>query len=73
MALEHPSALPGISPRKEGDQISPRLSPIFNAAELGKRPRLPISPLAEEMSDRTEGDVTELGLAWRPSQFHRLK
>ncbi|PBB88904.1 lytic murein transglycosylase [Mesorhizobium sp. WSM3876] len=59
-AFRHTPLCPaGHLPRKGGDQMSPRLSRIFNAAELGERPRLPISPLAGEMSGRTEGGVKE--------------
>ncbi|RVD60444.1 lytic murein transglycosylase [Mesorhizobium sp. M2D.F.Ca.ET.185.01.1.1] len=51
----------GHLPRKGGDQLSSRPSLISNAAELGEAPKLPISPLAGEMSGRTEGG------AWAPS------
>ncbi|AZO20830.1 lytic murein transglycosylase [Mesorhizobium sp. M1E.F.Ca.ET.045.02.1.1] len=45
----------GHLPRKGGDRMSPSLSPIANAAGRAPSPRLPISPLAGEMSGRTEG------------------
>ncbi|RUU58953.1 lytic murein transglycosylase [Mesorhizobium sp. M2C.T.Ca.TU.009.01.2.1] len=51
----------GHLPRKGGDRMSSRLSPISNGAGLGGAPKLPISPLAGEMSGRTEGG------AWAPS------
>ncbi|TPJ35450.1 lytic murein transglycosylase [Mesorhizobium sp. B2-8-3] len=50
----------GHLPRKGGDQLCFSLSPFFSAAELAARPKLPISPLAGEMSGRTEGG------AWAP-------
>ncbi|TPI39388.1 lytic murein transglycosylase [Mesorhizobium sp. B3-1-9] len=45
-------------PRKGGDQLCFSLSPFFSAAELAARPKLPISPLAGEMSGRTEGGAS---------------
>ncbi|RWA64707.1 MAG: lytic murein transglycosylase [Mesorhizobium sp.] len=45
----------GHLPRKGADRISLRLSPISRVAERVPRPKLPISPLAGEMSGRTEG------------------
>ncbi|ESZ39303.1 nitrate reductase [Mesorhizobium sp. L2C066B000] len=47
----------GHLPRKGGDQPSPRPSPITNDAEDMPASKLPISPLAGEMSGRTEGGV----------------
>ncbi|TPM35299.1 hypothetical protein FJ958_05110 [Mesorhizobium sp. B2-3-5] len=49
----------GHLPRKGGDRLSSLLSPIANAAERTLPSKLPISPLAGEMSGRTEGGVTE--------------
>ncbi|TIT19853.1 MAG: lytic murein transglycosylase [Mesorhizobium sp.] len=49
----------GHLPRKGGDRISHRLSPIFSVAERAARSKLPISPLAGEMAGRPEGGVTE--------------
>ncbi|RUU57957.1 hypothetical protein EOD04_29500 [Mesorhizobium sp. M2C.T.Ca.TU.009.01.2.1] len=48
----------GHLPRKGGDQMSRRLSPISNGAENATAPKLPISPLAGEMSGRTEGGAS---------------
>ncbi|RRH88923.1 hypothetical protein EH240_34590 [Mesorhizobium tamadayense] len=45
--------------RKGGDRLSSRLSQIFNAAGDGAAFKQPISPLAGEMSGRTEGGVKE--------------
>ncbi|TPN46033.1 lytic murein transglycosylase [Mesorhizobium sp. B1-1-7] len=45
----------GHLPRKGGDWLSIPLSPIFNAARRKRTSILPISPLAGEMSGRTEG------------------
>ncbi|TIP27682.1 MAG: lytic murein transglycosylase [Mesorhizobium sp.] len=50
----------GHLPRKGGDQMSLPLSPIANGAGCATRSKLPISPLAGEMSGRTEGG------AWAP-------
>ncbi|RWA74391.1 MAG: lytic murein transglycosylase [Mesorhizobium sp.] len=50
----------GHLPRKGGDRTPFPLSPIFNLAELAAGPKLPISPLAGEMSGRTERG------AWAP-------
>ena len=49
----------GHIPRKGGDQLTAVLSPITNIAGWAVRSKLPMSPLAGEMSGRTEGDVTE--------------
>ncbi|RWP06876.1 MAG: hypothetical protein E5Y79_26950 [Mesorhizobium sp.] len=51
----------GHLPRKGGDQMSLPLSPIANVAGCVGRLTLPISPLAGEMSGRTEGG------AWAPN------
>ncbi|TIV50518.1 MAG: hypothetical protein E5V88_20195, partial [Mesorhizobium sp.] len=45
----------GHLPRKGGDWTSSPLSPITNVAGLSGAQKLPISPLAGEMSGRTEG------------------
>src|SRR5690349_17050951 len=45
----------GHLPRKGGDQPAARLSPNANIAGRALRSTLPISPLAGEMSGRTEG------------------
>ncbi|TPK13421.1 hypothetical protein FJ543_16660 [Mesorhizobium sp. B2-5-7] len=47
----------GHLPRKGGDQMSLLLSPVAIVARWTARPTLPISPLAGEMSGRTEGGV----------------
>ncbi|MEO5756940.1 MAG: nitrate reductase [Mesorhizobium sp.] len=47
----------GHLPRKGGDQLAPRLSPISSAVEWAVSPTLPISPLAGEMAGRPEGGV----------------
>ncbi|TIN30405.1 MAG: hypothetical protein E5Y31_07615 [Mesorhizobium sp.] len=49
----------GHLPRKEGDRPSSRLSPITNFARGVRPTKLPISPLAGEMSGRTEGGAVE--------------
>ena len=49
----------GHLPRKGGDRPSSTASPILNVAERAAAPKLPISPLAGEMSGRTEGGATE--------------
>ncbi|TIN17797.1 MAG: hypothetical protein E5Y31_28670 [Mesorhizobium sp.] len=49
----------GHLPRKGGDWMSSPLSPIADVAENAPQAKLPISPLAGEMSGRTEGGVTE--------------
>jgi len=51
----------GHLPRKGGDQLTAMLSPIAGVAGWATRPKLPISPLAGEMSGRTEGGVKERG------------
>ncbi|TIO48696.1 MAG: lytic murein transglycosylase, partial [Mesorhizobium sp.] len=45
----------GHLPRKGGDRTAPLVSPIANAEEKAPKAKLPISPLAGEMSGRTEG------------------
>ncbi|RUW91573.1 hypothetical protein EOA19_15575 [Mesorhizobium sp. M7A.F.Ca.US.010.02.1.1] len=52
----------GHLPRKEGDWLSSRLSLIANVARRALRVKLSISPLAGEMSGRTEGGVKDLGV-----------
>ncbi|RUT96224.1 hypothetical protein EOD23_30975 [Mesorhizobium sp. USDA-HM6] len=48
----------GHLPRKGGDQMSLRLSPIPDAARGAPALTQPISPLAGEMSGRTEGGAS---------------
>ncbi|TPL07229.1 lytic murein transglycosylase [Mesorhizobium sp. B2-3-6] len=45
----------GHLPRKGGDQMSPRLSPITDVKEKALFAKQPISPLAGEMAGRPEG------------------
>jgi len=52
-----PSVLPDISPARGEIDLSPPLSPIASAAGIAPSTELPISPLAGEMSGRTEGGV----------------
>ncbi|TPL72655.1 hypothetical protein FJ956_11440 [Mesorhizobium sp. B2-4-3] len=54
----------GHLPRKGGDQTSPRLSPIANVAKGAPALTQPISPLAGEMSGRTEGGAARQ--RWTP-------
>ncbi|MER8442405.1 ABC transporter ATP-binding protein [Mesorhizobium sp. M1066] len=54
-----PSVLPDISPARGEIALSPLPSPITNVAEGERSAKLLISPLAGEMSGRTEGGVTE--------------
>ncbi|PBC10681.1 hypothetical protein CK230_07400 [Mesorhizobium sp. WSM3859] len=42
----------------QGDRMSRRLSPIANVEERAAAPKQPISPLAGEMSGRTEGGAS---------------
>jgi assimilatory nitrate reductase catalytic subunit len=49
----------GHLPRKGGDQMSRTLSPIINVAGSAPPMERLISPLAGEMSGRTEGGVKE--------------
>ncbi|RUW91413.1 lytic murein transglycosylase [Mesorhizobium sp. M8A.F.Ca.ET.023.01.1.1] len=53
--LRAPLCPAGHLPHEGGDRMSSRLSPISNVAGLSEAPRLLISPLVGEMSDRTEG------------------
>jgi hypothetical protein len=46
---------PLLTPRKGGDHAVASLSPTANVAGNAPPPTLPISPLAGEMSGRTEG------------------
>ncbi|RWB51800.1 MAG: hypothetical protein EOQ47_28575 [Mesorhizobium sp.] len=48
----------GHLPRKGGDWLSSMLSPIADVAGRAPSAKLSISPLAGEMSGRTEGGVT---------------
>ncbi|PBB21161.1 cobaltochelatase subunit CobN [Mesorhizobium sp. WSM4313] len=52
-----PSVLPDISPARGEIDLSPPLSPIVGVARMAPSAELPISPLAGEMSGRTEGGV----------------
>ncbi|TGQ70911.1 MAG: ABC transporter ATP-binding protein [Mesorhizobium sp.] len=54
-----PSVLPDISPARGEIMLSSPLSPITDIAKEERSAKLPISPLAGEMSGRTEGGVTE--------------
>ncbi|RWL38392.1 MAG: hypothetical protein EOR60_32350, partial [Mesorhizobium sp.] len=54
MALEHPPLACRPSPPQGGRSSARPLSPIANVARLARRSKLPISPLAGEMSGRTE-------------------
>ncbi|AZO12892.1 hypothetical protein EN817_28345 [Mesorhizobium sp. M3A.F.Ca.ET.174.01.1.1] len=58
-----PSGLPAISPRKEGDWMSPSPSPIADAARRAPSAELLISPLAGEMAGRPEGGGRERDLS----------
>ncbi len=59
-----PSVLPDISPSKGEIELAARLSPIVGVAGNAPRAKLPISPLEEEMSGRTEGgEASRLGFA----------
>jgi assimilatory nitrate reductase catalytic subunit len=49
----------GHLPRKGGDQPTASLSPITDVAGWAARLKLPISPLAGEMSGRTEEGATD--------------
>ncbi|RVD56161.1 lytic murein transglycosylase [Mesorhizobium sp. M2D.F.Ca.ET.185.01.1.1] len=55
MARGTPLCPAGHLPRKGGDQLSHRPSPITSVAEEAPRTELPISPLAGEMVGRPEG------------------
>ncbi|PSJ63477.1 hypothetical protein C7I84_07050 [Mesorhizobium ephedrae] len=54
-----PSVLPDISPARGEITPAARLSPIPGAAGEAESVKLPISPLAGEMSGRTEGGAKE--------------
>jgi len=64
LLIASPAILPtplwpaGHLPRKGGDRMSRRLSPIANVAGYAARPKLPISPFAGEMAGRPEGGVS---------------
>ncbi|RWM25366.1 MAG: hypothetical protein E5X74_30045 [Mesorhizobium sp.] len=49
----------GHLPRKGGDQTAAMPSPIASVTGWAPRSKLPISPLAGEMSGRTEGGVKQ--------------
>ena len=51
----------GHLPCKGGDRLSSPISPVSNVAELREPTKLLISPLAGEMSGRTEGGAKERG------------
>ncbi|PSJ58467.1 hypothetical protein C7I84_15545 [Mesorhizobium ephedrae] len=53
-----PSVLPDISPARGEIALTARISPIANVARRAASMKLPISPLAGEMSGRTEGGAT---------------
>ncbi len=53
----------GHLPLKGGDQPATPSSPISQGAGKAAGPELPISPLEEEMSGRTEGGASEFGLS----------
>ncbi|PSJ57545.1 lytic murein transglycosylase [Mesorhizobium ephedrae] len=61
MLFRTPLCPAGHLPRKGGDRLAALLSPIADAAECGRRAKLPISPLAGEMSGRTEGGAQDPG------------
>ncbi|RWG57781.1 MAG: hypothetical protein EOQ64_09745 [Mesorhizobium sp.] len=50
----------GHLPRKRGDRLSSRISPISNAAKGSEAPKLPISPLEREMPGRAEGGASRI-------------
>ncbi|MER9582372.1 cobaltochelatase subunit CobN [Mesorhizobium sp. M0276] len=60
-----PSVLPDISPARGEIELSSALSLISSVAEEAQAAALPISPLAGEMSGRTEGGVQ----AHTPAKF----
>ncbi|RUW90022.1 hypothetical protein EOA19_22745 [Mesorhizobium sp. M7A.F.Ca.US.010.02.1.1] len=49
----------GHLPRKGGDQLYVLFSPISTVVGVSGALKLPISPLAGEMSGRTEGGATD--------------
>ncbi len=60
IAFRHTPLWPaGHLPRKGGDRMVRWLSPITSVAGCAAGSKLPISPLAGEMSGRTEGGVPE--------------
>ncbi|TIM11208.1 MAG: hypothetical protein E5Y62_04105 [Mesorhizobium sp.] len=60
-----PSVLPDISPAKGEIAPSIPLSPTAGTARMAPTTQLPISPLAGEMSGRTEGGGKDHNLANR--------
>ncbi|TIO10009.1 MAG: hypothetical protein E5X89_19540 [Mesorhizobium sp.] len=62
-----PSVLPDISPARGEIAHSIPLSPTTGAARMAPAAQLPISPLAGEMSGRTEGGGKDRNLANRSS------
>jgi len=66
-----PSVLPDISPARGEIALSLMVSPIVNAAESREISKLPISPLAGEMSGRTEGGNVERKLATPHTMLER--
>ncbi|TPL88811.1 hypothetical protein FJ950_00110 [Mesorhizobium sp. B2-3-14] len=48
----------GHLPRKGGDGMSRRFSPISDVGKNAPSPKLPISPLAGEMAGRPEGGAS---------------
>ncbi|TPN59458.1 cobaltochelatase subunit CobN [Mesorhizobium sp. B1-1-4] len=61
-----PSVLPDISPARGKSTPSSLSSPISNVARVAPASKLPISPLAGEISGRTEGGVQALPAAKFP-------
>jgi hypothetical protein len=57
--LRTPLCPAGHLPRKGGDRPAVSVSPIAKVAEEAVSTKLPISPLAGEMSGRTEGGAKE--------------
>ncbi|RWB15462.1 MAG: lytic murein transglycosylase [Mesorhizobium sp.] len=55
LAGQHPLCPAGHLPRKGGDRMSPRFSPIAYVGGKATTTKLPISPLAGEMAGRPEG------------------
>ncbi|RWC47802.1 MAG: lytic murein transglycosylase [Mesorhizobium sp.] len=63
--LHTPLCPAGHLPRKGGDQMPFLVSLISNGAGMSGAPKLPISPLAGEMSGRTEGGaVPPTSIGW---------
>src|SRR5262245_1108420 len=70
--LRAPLCPAGHLPRKGGDQPSLLLSPIANIAESAPNEAASlISPLAGEMSGRTEGDNVEHCPRWNVAHYHQ--